>query len=77
MATLLKKNIYIYIYIYIYIEPEPRCKLIIWKTDVLNFNHSLLKYGHPAKKKNIYIYIYIYTYIYTYIEPEPRCKLKI
>ena len=71
MATLLKKK-----YIHIYIEPEPRCKLIIWKTDVLNFNHSLLKYGHPAKKKKN-IYIYIYTYIYTYIEPEPRCKLKI
>ena len=66
MATLLRKNIYTYI------EPEPRCKLKIWKTDVLNFNQSLLKYGHPAKKKK-----YIYIYIYTYIEPEPRCKLKI
>ena len=59
MATLLKK---IYIYIYTYKEPEPRCKLKIWKTDVLNFNNSLLKYGHPTKKK-IYIYIYIYIYI--------------
>ena len=67
MATLLKKKyIHIYIYIYIYIEPEPRCKLIIWKTDVLNFNHSLLKYGHPAKKKK-YIYIYIYTHTYIHI----------
>ena len=48
MATLLKKK---NIYIYTYKEPEPRCKLKIWKTDVLNFNNSLLKYGHPAKKK--------------------------
>ena len=41
MATLLKK-----IYIYTYIEPEPRCKLKIWKTDVLNF---ILDRGQSAK----------------------------